>query len=515
MGWGRFKHPGEFLSLVLAAFLLGIALHSIWPFAHWPDFLLAGGLGLCVVMIFSSRENVWQFRICIIACAFLVGVMRFNATIPLPGQGIPPFIGKSVMLTGRIMSQSGSSGRIAYVVKIDVADGQSLVGQGRGVYVRSLTGAWPGMRVEFKCVLRVPGTFPANLERRRSLARKGIWAECAEKTEFNILALPHQHDPLFILSRLRQAITKRISEVLPVDEATLVTGILYGDQDLAPQLKDLFQRAGLMHLVAVSGSNVTIVVGVLIALALALGLPRRSAFWLISAGLLIFVGFVGFSASVGRAAFMGWLAVLARELGRAPWTDRLLLTAAAFLNLLNPWSLGFDAGFALSFLATWGLLVWTPIFERHLSFLPRVLSLRSTAATTCGATLMTAPYLAWAFGRLSLAGLVTNLIALPLVPWTMLWGAICAVWGNLPGAFIASAPALGLAKSIILISKIADAVPWLSGTVTNMSFNLLGATYLAIFYLWTCLREKTAVDSCVRQRQMSDSADNLKFKIEY
>ena len=485
----RFRHPGEFFGLVLAAFLLGIAAHSIWPFAPWPDVWFAVGLGPCFIGLRAAKSGS-QRRGLVILVAVIAGALRFNLTLPLPEQGLLPYIGESAVLRGRIVSSTEANGRITAVAKIEAVGVNAVTGPGANLYLRPDKSVWPGSSVEFTCTLRTPGTFPSNLERRRSLARKGIWSECSAKTSLKILALPKAYDPLFALARLRERITERIASVLPPDEAALTTGILYGDQDLTPQLKDLFQRAGLTHLVAVSGSNVTILVDVLLVMALYVGLPRRRAFWLVSAGLLVFVGFVGFSASILRAAFMGWLAALARELGRKAWTDRLLLAAAATLCLFNPWVLAFDVGFALSFLATWGLLAWTPIFEKRLSVFPRALSLRVTAATTCGATLMTAPYLAWVFGRLSLAGLLTNILALPLVPWAMLWGAICAAWGDWPGHLATAAPALGFAKAIILISKIANIAPWLSSTVPGMDFGLLVATYLAIFYLWLGLREE-------------------------
>lgn len=283
------------------------------------------------------------------------------------------------------------------------------------------------------------------------------------------------------LIRLRDDLTARIHAALPPNEASLVSGMLYGDQAFTPEIKDVFRRAGLMHLVAVSGSNMTIVVTVLSAILVGMGLRRRYSFIGLTCGIAGFAIFTGLSASVLRAAIMGWLVLVARELGRQPRTRRLLLIAATALTLVNPTLLVFDAGFALSFLATIGIIEWTPLIFAHLHSIPDQFGLRESLATTLGAMLMTIPYLAWAFGQLSLVGVLTNLLALPLVAWIMAFGALAAAWGGLPGAVIVSAPALGAARLVLWIAHIADVLPWLVYRVipTNIFFVLS-----AYFLLW-------------------------------
>jgi len=296
-------------------------------------------------------------------------------------------------------------------------------------------------------------------------------------------------EPFTTLKTWRVAVTERIGSAIPPDEATLVAGMLYGDEDLSKSQKAAFRTAGLMHLVAVSGSNVTIVIAFVVLIAHALHLRRRHAFVANSLALLGFVCFVGLSASVLRAACMGWLLLLARELGYLSRSRRLLLCAAVILLLIDPWQLAFDAGFALSFLAMIGLLFWTPIFERGLWFVPKRLGLRSILSATCGATLMTVPYSAWVFQQLTLAGLFTNILALPLVPFVMLWGAVAAVWGSFVYAQIVAAPAYGLALTIEKIADLAYATPWLEATHVQMVFPLCAATYLLIGTLWWKLKD--------------------------
>ncbi|MCI0479261.1 ComEC/Rec2 family competence protein, partial [Candidatus Uhrbacteria bacterium] len=302
-------------------------------------------------------------------------------------------------------------------------------------------------------------------------------------------------DETTMLARWRAFVTARIASAMPQEQATLISGILYGDQDLSKEQREAFVTSGLMHIVAVSGSNVTIVVQVLSFCLLGIGLRRRHAFIGTSVALILFVGFVGGAASVMRAAFMGWLLLVGREVGRLVSPFRLLLVAAVILLLVDPWQLLFSASFALSFLAMWGILAWPPVFERGLAFVPTWFGLRQTMAMTLGATIMTAPYLAWSFGRLTLLGLLSNLLALPLTPFAMGAGTLAAAWGPLPGAVLVSAPAAGIAQTIQSIAGLASYLPWLDLRVQGMDLSTCIATYALLVHLWRQYSDKNGLST--------------------
>ncbi len=394
----------------LAAFLLGIGAHSLWP----------------LVTVLPWWE--WMVVFCVFATIFVMGRPQSDRGRP---QGIAPTV----------------------VIVVTFA---------------FLLGVW-----RFDIVSRAD-VYRATHFMVKQRPSSGILADLAT-----------WHDEL----------TARIGRALPKDEATLATGMLYGDQDLSRDQRELLRRAGLLHLVAVSGSNVTIVVTVLLGAILAFGFHRRHAFWIASFGILGFVAFVGFSASVVRAGIMGWLVLFARHVGRIPTPSRVLLVAASVMTFLTPTLLFFDRGFGLSFLATWGLLAWSPIFESAFAKLPNVLSLRSAAAMTTSATLMTAPYLAWTFGRMSFAGLLTNLLALPLVPWIMLWTAFVAALGDLPGSVLVRLPTFGLVRLLERIAHLSDALPWLDLRTPSMDFAMLFAIYLLIWKIWRSCREKNELST--------------------
>lgn len=131
-----------------------------------------------------------------------------------------------------------------------------------------------------------------------------------------------------------------------------------------------FRRTGLTHLVAVSGTNLAIVTGVVLGAARRLRVGSRTAGMCAAVSLLAFVVVARPSASVLRAAVMGLLAVVGLLTGRRRSALSSVCAAVLILVLLDP-TLARDAGFALSVLATGGLLVLAPGIQQLLSgYLP-------------------------------------------------------------------------------------------------------------------------------------------------
>ena len=129
-----------------------------------------------------------------------------------------------------------------------------------------------------------------------------------------------------------------------------MAGLLYGERSGLPlELADNFSRTGVSHIIAVSGYNISIVALALMSLFINLGLARPRAFWLVVAGIILFVIFTGAGASVVRAGIMGLIVLLAGQLGRLSRIGNVLIFTAALMLLFNPYVLIWDAGFQLSF----------------------------------------------------------------------------------------------------------------------------------------------------------------------
>ncbi|OGY91686.1 MAG: hypothetical protein A3H70_01465 [Candidatus Komeilibacteria bacterium RIFCSPLOWO2_02_FULL_48_11] len=216
-----------------------------------------------------------------------------------------------------------------------------------------------------------------------------------------------------------------INSSLPEPHASLLAGILVGARRGIPDyLLEAFNRVGVTHIIAISGSNITIIAAALLILMQSIGVSRRRTFWLISLGIGAFVIMTGASASVVRAGIMGLFVLLASQLGRATRATNALVFTAFVMLLINPKILVFDAGFQLSFLATMGIVYISPILQNLAKRWPKLFGLKEVLIATLSAIIMTTPLILYQFGRFSVIAPLANLLIVPAVPTVMAVGFI-------------------------------------------------------------------------------------------
>lgn len=226
--------------------------------------------------------------------------------------------------------------------------------------------------------------------------------------------------------RLRAGL-RDAAAVLPAGPRGLLPGLVDGDvSGLDPQLAADFKTAGLSHLTAVSGTNVAVVTGAVLLLLRGLTAgPRTSA---VGAGIAL-AGFVVLarpSPSVLRAAVMGAIALLALASGRPRSALPPLGAAVLVLVFVSP-PLAREPGFALSVLATAGLIVLAPGWAAWLRShrIPR--GAAEALAVPAAATVATAPIIAAISGTVSLVSIPANLLAEPAVAPATVLGVLAAV----------------------------------------------------------------------------------------
>ncbi|MFC7545399.1 ComEC/Rec2 family competence protein [Plantactinospora sp. GCM10030261] len=257
---------------------------------------------------------------------------------------------------------------------------------------------------------------------------------------------------------------------LPDEPGGLLPGLVVGDTSrLDPAVEEDFRTTGMTHLTAVSGSNVAIVVGLVLLLAR----WARAGPWL-SAGLcaVALVGFVVLarpSPSVLRAAAMGAVALLALATGRTRAALPALCTAVTVLVVLDP-DLAGDPGFALSVLATSGLLLLAPRWRDGLRRRGVPAGLAESLAVPAAAQLACTPVIAGLSGTVSLVAVPANLLAVPAVAPATVLGVVAAtvspVWAGAAefAAWLAGWPAWWL----VLVARYgaqlpAGTLPWPGG----------------------------------------------------
>jgi competence protein ComEC len=254
----------------------------------------------------------------------------------------------------------------------------------------------------------------------------------------------------------RAGLREAVSGV-PPDPRGLVPGLVIGDESLlADDLRDAMTVAGLTHLTAVSGTNITLILIAVLGLARLLGVR---GYVLPVVGIVCVLAFVLLARpepSVLRAAAMGVVAVVGLAVAGRRRGLPALAAAVVVLVLVDPW-LARSAGFALSVLATAGILLLAPVWTRSLSWLPRPLAL--AVAVPLAAQVACTPIVLGLSGQLSVVALPANMLAAPAVAPATVFGAAAAVVSP-----VASPVATGLAWLAALPAWwIAAVARWFAG----------------------------------------------------
>jgi competence protein ComEC len=208
----------------------------------------------------------------------------------------------------------------------------------------------------------------------------------------------------------------------------LVPALVDGDDAGFPDdLADDFRTTGLTHLLAVSGTNLTLVLGFLVLLARWCGVRGRWLAVVAAAGIAGFVLVARAEPSVLRAAAMGAVGLLALGRNGRERGTRGLGVAVLVLLLIDP-GLAREAGFALSVLATAGILYLAPGLRDALAtWLPR--SAAEAVAVPTAAQLACTPVVAALSGQVSLVAVGANLLAAPAVAPTTILGLVGGLAG--------------------------------------------------------------------------------------
>jgi len=265
-----------------------------------------------------------------------------------------------------------------------------------------------------------------------------------------------------VVESTRQAVKASLNKSLPEPHSSLAYGILFGvakgqsfDRNFLLDLR----RTGTAHMVAVSGYNVSIIVGIVLNTSVLL---VSKAFLLPGIlGLLLYDVVCGFSSSVMRATVMGLYLFAAGLFGRQKSMSDALLFSAALILALFPGAL-FDLGFELSFLAMMAVMYLSPLFEKLFKFLPG--ELNKVVSATLASQVLIMPVSVYSFGQLSiiapLANVLTFITVTPIMALTAL--GVLAGFGPSFLANIISIPNFVLLDYFVKVVGTLSALPWSS-----------------------------------------------------
>ncbi|HXK39269.1 MAG TPA: ComEC/Rec2 family competence protein [Candidatus Paceibacterota bacterium] len=283
---------------------------------------------------------------------------------------------------------------------------------------------------------------------------------------------------------VRHAFTSAVEHTVPEPYAGLASGVVLGvDGALSKADEELFRDAGLIHVVVVSGYNITLV-GDMAARLLA-----RAPIFVASAGsLLCIVAFImttGASATAIRAGIMATLVLISRLTKRHYDMQRALFLAGFVMIIHTPMILLHDPSFQLSFLATWGLGALTPLTHRLFGWVTSWGGLRGIAATTLATQTAVTPLLLHMSGALSVLSLPANILVLPFIPLIMMGTLAIGILGFLPALVLTplSIGVHGVSAYVFGVARVIDRIPMSVAHVPSVSLWVLAGIYSALLVI--------------------------------
>lgn len=483
---------------VATAFLVGVAYGTFMP---------AGiAFAICVACIAGGISVATQCDVpikpAIVAasalCAFALGILRIDAVSPSFDPSVSSRVGTSVDFQGLVSAEPDRRDTQTRVV-VDLTD-VSKEGIRALAVLPAHADVHYGDLIQIRGVLRVPEPFDTgngrSFDYRGYLAKDGIAYEL-ENAHSQIVSPARDQLRIFrtpnvIVARvidIKQAYIRGLARVLSEPEAGLAGGITIGDKrSVGPELTAAFQRDALMHMIVLSGYNITVVLN---------AVERITSFarggFSFGCGILTIIFFIivsGGAASAVRAGAMALVAVYARSSARVYKAERALAATAVAMVAWNPLILAYDPSFQLSALATFGLVMFSPIVSARLQWLTEKWGMREIAAATIATQAVVLPLLLYQNGTFSIVALPANILALAPVPFAMLFSLVAGVAGMLGGAlsFLFAVPAYILLAYIVGIARLFAALPFAAVSVAAFPFWLVSVAYIFVYIAFLLLR---------------------------
>ncbi|NOT04270.1 MAG: DUF4131 domain-containing protein [Anaerolineales bacterium] len=358
-----------------------------------------------------------------------------------------------------------------------------------------------GQRVRVRGSLKTPPE-DEEFSYRDYLARDGVYSymSIAEVT-----SLPGNGGSVVraAVYKLKDKMLRNTYRLFNDPEASLLAGILLGvDTGLTKDLQNAFKNTGTAHIIAISGFNIAIIAGIFFSMFKTIFGERLGAVFAILA-IAFYTFLVGADAAVVRAALMGSISLLARQLGRRNTGLNALAIVAFVMTIINPLVL-WDVGFQLSFFATLGLILYAEPFSNFTGKLISKITktdnskltqiINDNVILTFAAQLTTIPIMAYHFKRISLISFIANPFILPVQPAVMIIGGL-AVFVSLilqPIGQLIAWVAWPFTAYTIRLVELFDRVPHGTIYLGDSSFWIVFAFYIALLtatFNWDRIKE--------------------------
>lgn len=494
------------LTCLSLAWVAGVFLGS--RFAPLPVSLFIALAPLILLLVRRLRKTAILTSLCLLA--LIGGALLYQTSLPSDSAiHLSSYNGKEVVLRGTVAADPEVRDQTTRLrlssQELTYKDGKSFKVEGTAfIYVPLYS------HYRYGDVLEVTG----NLETPTSFDDFDYASYLSNQDIYSVMFYPRvslvdtdQGNPVMNwIYDMRQHLADSLAGALPEPQASVAQGMLLGLRASIPDdVNSDFALSGTTHILAISGMNLSIMAGILVALGQWLWGKRHYLYvWLALGTIWFYAALTGAPPSVVRASVMASVFLLAELTGRQKNAAPALFLAAAVMAAANPRVL-WDVSFQLSALAMAGLVyIYPPLGELSQRLAERMTSryesIKSTMsftldslAVTLAATLAVWPVLAAYFGRVSLASPLATLLAVPAMTPIIILGLATAICGliYLPLGQIIGWLAWLFLSYLLWIAHLFARLPGASLEVSALSTTLILTYYLALgLTLWLVSRRR-------------------------
>ena len=412
-----------------------------------------------------------------------VGIALLYASVSDPLKEFAAIEPGEVVVVGRVTSTPVPA-KIGYRTDVRVEhlwykDKEVLRGGGVQVYAGDMR-AGVGDEVQVNGKLERPETKESGFDYGRYLETKNISGVIYAKGVW-----PMDEEPGWV-GQVHRWTNVALGYGLRPREGSIVSGMVLGDSSRIPEeLQGAFRRSGITHVLAISGQHVAVLTAMIYLILRLFAVPTlfRNPTTLALVWLYIFVA--GAPPSAIRAGVVATFVLAAPLFGRQLSPLHFMTTMLAFVLAWNP-LLVYNPGFQLSVAAVFGILLLRKPLQAFLKSTvlrpfekpPELLS--NLLAVSLAAQIATAPIIATSFEQVSVIGVLTNLIAVPLSGPILTLGLLGAIAGNVaaPLAYLVNASNGFLVTILAWVAETASALPFAAVGTPGATLPLVGLFYL-------------------------------------
>lgn len=489
-----FLSRNSFISC-LGSFLLGVSIASLVDIqsVYWYAVLIIVLVLLGVSYVLRDEQKQKVFRIgivCIVICT--AGAFRYAMhTVTQRSVNLESLVGQKVELTVFVTNPGQDKGSYtSYVVTPEHSNEKVLV------HASLYPEFQYGDSVIFSGKLEKPKNFKTESNKEFDyvtyLKKDGIFYTMPF-AQGVLVSHGNGNTIEQLLFSIKNKFLNNIQEMIVEPESSLLAGILLGVDSLSREIQEQFRITGIVHIVVLSGYNITIVSESLVRFFSFL--PKQVALGGGALGIVLFSIMVGGTPSVLRASLMALLVLLARSSGRRYDIGRALLLAACVMVAWSPSILVFDISFQLSFLSTVALIWISPLFYERLTFVSEKYGLREITSATLSTQLFVLPLLLYKIGQFSIVGLPVNILVLGVVPALMLSGFLTGLFGfvshalSIPFGFVS----FWLLAYILKVADLFARLPFAAVHIESFSVWMFWITYSVYGILFWKLQKKKRI----------------------